>query len=130
MQNSKIQPKRTQGVYCCVPFSTSCARLFGTDVFPHDTKTFPDRTNKRCSLGGDDHRMESYTKLADDFRREAFEIAQAPIQNLPYISCYENLYHEEEILTRAFAMEQEAREIRQKFQDIIHGSLMLPDTAM
>ena len=73
--------------------------------------------------------MQSYTNRADELYLEAQNV-QIPDYIPPFTSCYETLYQQEELIERARAMEDSARQIRQQFQTIADSGFPLPTSTL
>ena len=73
--------------------------------------------------------MQSYTSKADELFLKAQNV-EVPDYIPPYTSCYETLYEQEEIITRAREMDDCARDIRQQFQAIADSGFPLPTSTL
>ena len=69
--------------------------------------------------------MQSYTSKADELFLNAQNV-EVPDYIPPCTSCYETLYEQKEIITRAREMDECARDIRQQFQAIADSGFSLP----
>ena len=71
------------------------------------------------------HIMETYSSQADNLYQEANEI-EYPDYIPFYTNCYESLLEFEGIISKAREMENAARDIRKKFQEIATSGLLIP----
>ena len=70
-------------------------------------------------------RIECKTRIAPYSQN-----VQIPDYIPPFTSCYETLYQQEELIERARAMEDSARQIRQQFQTIADSGFPLPTSTL
>ena len=73
--------------------------------------------------------METYTSQADQLYQKAEAITH-PVQVPPYTSCYGTLQLQCDLYQEAKEMEQEARNIRNLFQEISSSGLPIPSPTM
>ena len=73
--------------------------------------------------------MKSYSTKADKLFLKAQNV-EVPDYISPYTWCYETLYEQEEIITRAREMENSARDIRQQFQAIADSRFPPPTSTI
>ena len=69
-------------------------------------------------------KMETYTEIADQLKREAEEIV--PVDARPYTSCYKALHEKQDLMERARFMQAMARGIRENFAHIVSSGFCIP----